>query len=48
MKNVGPCVLNSPPRKGGDITLFHVSIHSFCNISAKQKCIVMYYGSFES
>ena len=43
-----PCVLNSPPKKGGDVTLFHVSFHSFCDISAKQKGIVVYYGSFES
>ena len=43
-----PCVLNSPPKKGGDVTLFHVSFHSFCDISAKQKGIVVYYGSFAS
>ena len=45
---IWPCVLNSPPRKGGDVTLFRVSFHSFCDISAKQKGIVKYYGSFES
>ena len=45
---IWPCVLNSPPRKGGDVTLFRISFHSFCDISAKQKGIVKYYGSFES
>ena len=40
--------MNSQPRKGGDITLFRVSFHSFCDISAKQKGIVMYYGSLKA
>ena len=45
---IRPCVLNSPPRKGGDVTLFRISFHSSCNMSAKQKGIVKYYGSFEN
>ena len=43
-----PCVLNSPPRKGGFVTLFQISFCLTCDISDKRWGIVMILASFKA
>ena len=41
-----PCVLNSPPKKGGDVTFFQIQLERIDDISAKHEGIAMLLVSF--